>query len=208
MDGEHLRFTHDLSRNTFDCICQGTWNFGGPNTILPSRLTMTFGTESNFSFDSRAHARHAAMTVRALVTVFGFCEIDAREAVREMLDRFAEKYLRDWLLHEGPLNLAAVIAKRHPTELTKKPLSERLPAYFEEVKKFEAEALEDYNANVRKPAIQARIRERAQGLWEREGRPEGRADDHWVRAEAEVVAEEKAETDPAQPHRPNEPDPH
>jgi hypothetical protein len=31
------------------------------------------------------------------------------------------------------------------------------------------------------------IRERAYAIWEGEGRPVGRADDHWLRAEAEIV---------------------
>ena len=152
---------------------------------------MTFGEQSNLAFDSRRHQRHAAMTVRALVTVFGFCEIDAREAVREMMDRFPEKYLRDRLLHEGPLNLAAIIAKRHPTELTKEPLVDRLPRYFEEIKKFEIEALEDYNTHLKGPAVEAEIRERAHGRWELEGRPEGRADEHWFKAQAEVASEDR-----------------
>jgi Protein of unknown function (DUF2934) len=36
---------------------------------------------------------------------------------------------------------------------------------------------------------EARVRERAYFLWEREGRPNGRADEHWRRAAAEVGAE-------------------
>jgi hypothetical protein len=39
-------------------------------------------------------------------------------------------------------------------------------------------------------AWQRRVRERAYALWEREGRPEGRAEEHWFRAEAELRAEE------------------
>ena len=35
------------------------------------------------------------------------------------------------------------------------------------------------------PNLMARIRQRAYELWEDEGRPEGRARIHWVRAEAE-----------------------
>jgi hypothetical protein len=31
-----------------------------------------------------------------------------------------------------------------------------------------------------------RIRQRAQEIWEQEGRPEGRAEDHWARAEREL----------------------
>jgi hypothetical protein len=34
-----------------------------------------------------------------------------------------------------------------------------------------------------------RIRQRAYELWEQEGRPEGRAEEYWRRAEAEVPAE-------------------
>ncbi len=34
--------------------------------------------------------------------------------------------------------------------------------------------------------MQATIEARAYGLWEHEGRPEGRSLEHWLRAEAEV----------------------
>jgi Protein of unknown function (DUF2934) len=37
--------------------------------------------------------------------------------------------------------------------------------------------------------LDERIRRRAYELWEREGRPEGRALDHWRRAEAEVAGD-------------------
>jgi len=33
------------------------------------------------------------------------------------------------------------------------------------------------------------IRERAYQIWEREGRPDGRAYDHWVQAQVELAAE-------------------
>jgi hypothetical protein len=36
-----------------------------------------------------------------------------------------------------------------------------------------------------------RTRERAYEIWERAGRPEGEAMQHWLQAEAEIVAEEK-----------------
>jgi hypothetical protein len=36
-----------------------------------------------------------------------------------------------------------------------------------------------------------RVRERAYEIWERTGRPEGKAAEHWLQAEAETVAEEK-----------------
>ena len=35
-----------------------------------------------------------------------------------------------------------------------------------------------------------RIRRRAHEIWEREGRPEGRHEEHWARARREVEAEE------------------
>jgi len=39
---------------------------------------------------------------------------------------------------------------------------------------------------------EARVRERAYAIWEREGRPEGGAEQHWAQAEAELRAEEGA----------------
>ena len=39
---------------------------------------------------------------------------------------------------------------------------------------------------------QRRVRERAYALWEREERPEGRAEQHWFRAEEELRAEERS----------------
>ncbi len=36
-----------------------------------------------------------------------------------------------------------------------------------------------------------RIRERAQQIWEKEGRPEGQQDRHWSEASAEIDAEER-----------------
>lgn len=36
-----------------------------------------------------------------------------------------------------------------------------------------------------------RVRERAYEIWERAGRPEGKAVEHWQQAEAEIVAEEQ-----------------
>lgn len=35
-----------------------------------------------------------------------------------------------------------------------------------------------------------RVRERAYQIWEREGRPEGKSDEYWRRAQAEIAAEE------------------
>jgi len=36
-----------------------------------------------------------------------------------------------------------------------------------------------------------RIRERAYEIWEKAGRPEGIATEHWLQAEAEITAEER-----------------
>ncbi len=36
-----------------------------------------------------------------------------------------------------------------------------------------------------------RVRERAYQIWERDGRPEGQAGEHWRQAEAEIAAEER-----------------
>ncbi len=44
-----------------------------------------------------------------------------------------------------------------------------------------------------------RVREIAYGLWEKEGSPEGRHDEFWLRAEAILAQEESI------PHRPAEP---
>ncbi len=50
-------------------------------------------------------------------------------------------------------------------------------------------------------SIEERIRERAYHLWEAEGRPPGRAEAHWLRAEAEVkgAAESQAPRPAARP---------
>jgi hypothetical protein len=39
------------------------------------------------------------------------------------------------------------------------------------------------------------VRERAYQLWEEEGRPEGRHEDHWYRAEREMTPERGTEPD-------------
>lgn len=36
--------------------------------------------------------------------------------------------------------------------------------------------------------LETRIRERAHGIWESEGRPEGRAEAHWLMAAGEIAA--------------------
>ena len=59
-------------------------------------------------------------------------------------------------------------------------------------------------------AAQDRVRERAYAIWEREGRPESRAEQHWAQAEAELGggAEAPAASDPADPDAPGrQPDP-
>jgi hypothetical protein len=43
-------------------------------------------------------------------------------------------------------------------------------------------------------ALRKQIEERAYALWEGEGRPEGRALDHWLRAEAESAAGSSTES--------------
>jgi hypothetical protein len=45
---------------------------------------------------------------------------------------------------------------------------------------------DEYDPNIR----EERIRERAYFIWEREGRPDGRADEHWRRARAELARDE------------------
>lgn len=47
------------------------------------------------------------------------------------------------------------------------------------------------------PELRQRIEERAYALWEADGRPEGRALDHWLQAEQEIVNQSMAgEEDP------------
>ena len=36
-----------------------------------------------------------------------------------------------------------------------------------------------------------RVRERAHAIWEAAGRPEGKDQEHWLQAEAEIAAEER-----------------
>jgi DUF2934 family protein len=40
--------------------------------------------------------------------------------------------------------------------------------------------------------LQERIRERARAIWQHEGQPEGRHDEHWRQAEKEISAEDAA----------------
>lgn len=44
---------------------------------------------------------------------------------------------------------------------------------------------------------ETRIRDRAYEIWVREGRPQGRQDEHWRQAEAEIAAETAAAGHPA-----------
>ena len=46
--------------------------------------------------------------------------------------------------------------------------------------------------------LEQRIRERAYQMWEREGRPEGRADQYWLRAEEIIQDEAQSAYPPAQ----------
>lgn len=43
------------------------------------------------------------------------------------------------------------------------------------------------------------IRERSYAIWEREGRPEGKALEHWVRAKAQLEAERQPASKPLAP---------
>jgi hypothetical protein len=43
-----------------------------------------------------------------------------------------------------------------------------------------------------------KVRQRAYLIWERENRPEGRHLEHWLRAEAEIEAEQPRSTDQAE----------
>lgn len=43
-----------------------------------------------------------------------------------------------------------------------------------------------------------RVRERAYEIWERNGRPDGKAEEHWRQAEAEIAAEEQGSTQEAE----------
>jgi len=55
------------------------------------------------------------------------------------------------------------------------------------------------------PTLEQRIRARAHQLWEEEGRPQGRADDHWEKARILVAIEDdRTSLVPVQPDRPEE----
>jgi Protein of unknown function (DUF2934) len=41
------------------------------------------------------------------------------------------------------------------------------------------------------------LRERAYAIWEREGRPDGKDLDHWLRAEAELIAATERQASPS-----------
>lgn len=51
------------------------------------------------------------------------------------------------------------------------------------------------NSNTQRKGNESDIAQRAALLWEREGRPEGRALDHWLQAEAQIAAEGRANAD-------------
>jgi Protein of unknown function (DUF2934) len=48
-------------------------------------------------------------------------------------------------------------------------------------------------------SIEDRIRRRAHEIWEREGRPEGRREEHWAQARREIEAEGGSQPEPAAP---------
>ena len=55
------------------------------------------------------------------------------------------------------------------------------------------------------PSLEERIRARAHQLWEEEGRPQGRAADHWEKARILVAIEDdRTSLKPVQPDRPEE----
>jgi hypothetical protein len=53
---------------------------------------------------------------------------------------------------------------------------------------------------------QERIRQRAYHIWEREGRPEGRHEQHWAQASREIAAEGGTSTAPGDSPTPTAPD--
>ena len=53
-------------------------------------------------------------------------------------------------------------------------------------------------------AWQRRVRERGYALWEQEGRPEGHAERHWFKAEAELLRAEEAGPSAGAAARPGE----
>jgi hypothetical protein len=56
---------------------------------------------------------------------------------------------------------------------------------------------QSYRADAMDPELRRRIEERASALWEADGRPDGRALDHWLQAEQEIVTRSMAgEEDP------------
>lgn len=52
------------------------------------------------------------------------------------------------------------------------------------------ESPDEIGARGTDPAHEQKIRQRAHVLWEREGRPEHRAEEHWRRAEREIADDE------------------
>src|SRR6266849_1223957 len=99
----------------------------------------------------RMHELHARMPARALTVIFQFANEAADHQVVICHHTFffqAEDGIRDQILHEDPVNLAAEIAGR-PTALTEEPFAERVKYYDAEVRpSFEKEAAEFYDKKV------------------------------------------------------------
>lgn len=145
---------------------------------------------TNLGFEGRKHQRNRDLTVQALTLVFGYTEGRAQAAVQEMLERFPDHHLKEFLLHEGALSLAAAIAGVPPNSLTKEAqYADKLPLFFEKLEKVAEASQRDYEAVGKRIETEARIRERAHRLWEEEeGRPDGEASEHWRKAQAEIDA--------------------
>jgi len=100
-------------------------------------------------FRTRMHARHDAMTVHALMMIFRFTQSDAESAVAQMMGELPAQ-IRDRAGHEDPTSLAARIAGKSPTDLTKEPYIDLVKRYDLEVRpNFELEALDDYNTHIK-----------------------------------------------------------
>ena len=67
------------------------------------------------------------------------------------------------------------------------------PTTYERLKAWIGELREGLRQRQEVRRLNHKIRARARELWEQEGRPHGRDKDHWLRAEAEILAQNKPE---------------
>jgi len=110
---------------------------------------MLFAERPDTAFRQRMRDRHEAMTAEALVVLFEWSPARAESAVAEMVGRL-DTSLRDRLVHEGPLNLAARIAKVPPARLAMEPFVERVRRYNAEVRpRYNKEAAADYDKHIK-----------------------------------------------------------